>query len=40
MRRRLDEGRIVGGVVKVVREWVGFMMGVGVNVLRSKGVRI
>lgn len=40
LSRRLDEGRTVGGAAKAVREWVGFTMGAGVNVLRSKGVRI
>ncbi|KAK0714318.1 COQ9-domain-containing protein, partial [Apiosordaria backusii] len=40
LRRRLQEAEEVGGVVKSVGEWVGFTASAGVNVLRSKGVRI
>ncbi|KAK0669739.1 putative ubiquinone biosynthesis protein COQ9 [Cercophora samala] len=40
LRRRLQEAEELGGVVKSVGEWVGFTASAGVNVLRSKGVRI
>ncbi|KAK0387104.1 hypothetical protein NLU13_5417 [Sarocladium strictum] len=40
LRRRLDAQRTVGSAASSVREWVGFTVGAGVNVLRSKGVRI
>jgi ubiquinone biosynthesis protein COQ9 len=40
LRRRLDESGSVGAVVSDIRQWVGFTASAGVNVLRSKGVRI
>jgi len=40
LHRRLGEARSLGGVVNSVRQWVGFSAQAGVNVLRSKGVRI
>jgi ubiquinone biosynthesis protein COQ9 len=40
LRRRLDETSQVGGMVRSIGEWVGFTAAAGVNVLRSKGVRI
>ncbi|KAK4179708.1 putative ubiquinone biosynthesis protein COQ9 [Triangularia setosa] len=40
LRRRLQEAEELGGAVKGVGEWVGFTASAGINVLRSKGVRI
>lgn len=40
LQRRLEAASTLGGAVKAVGQWVGFTMGAGVNVLRSKGVRI
>lgn len=40
MERRFEDGRIVGGAIGSVGEWVGFTAHAGLNVLRSKGVRI
>lgn len=40
LRRRLGETKELGTVAQSVREWVGFTASAGVNVLRSKGVRI
>ena len=40
LRRRLDEVKAVGTVASSVGQWVGFTMSAGVNVLRSKGVRV
>lgn len=40
LQRRLDESQRAGGVLGAVGEWVGFTASAGVNVLRSKGVRI
>lgn len=40
LTRRFDEVGEFGGVVKSVGEWLSFTAGAGVNVLRSKGVRI
>ncbi|KAK1774034.1 COQ9-domain-containing protein [Copromyces sp. CBS 386.78] len=40
LNRRLREVNEVGGVFRNLREWVGFTATAGVNVLRSKGVRI
>ncbi|KAI0157039.1 ubiquinone biosynthesis protein COQ9 [Hypoxylon sp. FL1284] len=40
LRRRLDETAKVGGALGSVAQWVGFTASAGVNVLRSKGVRI
>jgi len=38
--RRLDEVDRVAGTLGAVGRWVGYTAGAGVNVLRSKGVRI
>jgi len=38
--RRLEETRKMGGVMRDVGQWVGFMGASVVNMLRSKGVRI
>ncbi|SPO01324.1 related to COQ9 Protein required for the biosynthesis of coenzyme Q [Cephalotrichum gorgonifer] len=38
--RRLEETQKAGSVLGAVGEWVGFTASAGVNVLRSKGVRI
>lgn len=38
--RRLEEVKTVGGAVGAVGQWVGFTASAGVNVLRSKGVRV
>ncbi|KAL0467774.1 ubiquinone biosynthesis protein COQ9 [Neurospora intermedia] len=40
LNRRLREVNEVGGVFRNLREWVGFTATAGVNVLRSKGVKI
>jgi ubiquinone biosynthesis protein COQ9 len=40
LHRRLGEARSLGSVLDSVRQWVGFSAQAGVNVLRSKGVRI
>src|SRR5687767_602767 len=40
LRRRLNEARRANGMLASVGEWVGFTANAGVNVLRSKGVRI
>ncbi|KAI0597167.1 COQ9-domain-containing protein [Biscogniauxia sp. FL1348] len=40
LQRRLDEGSRLGGAVGGLAQWVGFTASAGVNVLRSKGVRI
>ncbi|GKT48410.1 ubiquitin and WLM domain-containing metalloprotease [Colletotrichum spaethianum] len=40
LRRRLDEVREAGGVLGSVGQWVGFTASAGINVLRSKGLRI
>lgn len=40
MERRFRDGQVVGGAVGSVSEWVGFTARAGVNVLRSRGVRI
>lgn len=40
MRRRLDETAGFRGFANNVGTWVGFTLNAGVNVLRSKGVRI
>lgn len=40
LQRRLDETSTVGGALGSVAQWVGFTASAGVNVLRSKGVRI
>ncbi|KAG9249155.1 COQ9-domain-containing protein [Calycina marina] len=38
--RRLGDVKVVGGAVGSVSQWVGFTAHAGINVLRSKGVRI
>lgn len=40
LQRRLAEGTSLSGAVSSVAQWVGFTASAGVNVLRSKGVRI
>ncbi|KAK1580266.1 rpsU-divergently transcribed protein [Colletotrichum navitas] len=40
LRRRLNEVKEAGGVLGSVGQWVGFTASAGVNVLRSKGLRI
>ncbi|KAI1462968.1 ubiquinone biosynthesis protein COQ9 [Daldinia caldariorum] len=40
LQRRLDETSTVGGALGSVAQWVGFTASAGLNVLRSKGVRI
>ncbi|KAI4864495.1 ubiquinone biosynthesis protein COQ9 [Hypoxylon rubiginosum] len=40
LQRRLDETSKVGSTLGSVAQWVGFTASAGVNVLRSKGVRI
>jgi len=40
LQRRLDESNKASGVLGAVGEWVGFTANAGLNVLRSKGVRI
>lgn len=40
LNRRLEEVRDVGGTLRSVGQWVGFTAIAGLNVLRSKGVRI
>lgn len=40
LHRRLDEVQSVGGAIQSAGQWIGFTMSAGVNVLRSKGVRI
>jgi ubiquinone biosynthesis protein COQ9 len=40
MERRFEDGRSVGNVVGSVGEWIGFTAHAGINVLRSKGMRI
>jgi len=40
LQRRLSESDSVGWALGSVRQWVGFTASAGVNVLRSKGVRI
>jgi ubiquinone biosynthesis protein COQ9 len=38
--RRLDEVKTVGNALGSVGQWVGFTANAGINVLRSKGMRI
>ena len=38
--RRLRDVQVVGGAVGSVGQWVGFTAHAGINILRSKGVRI
>lgn len=40
LQRRLNESDSLGWALGSVRQWVGFTASAGVNVLRSKGVRI
>lgn len=40
LQRRLDETSKAGSALGSVAQWVGFTASAGVNVLRSKGVRI
>lgn len=40
LRRRLDEVQSVGGAARDVAQWLAYTAGAGVNVLRSKGLRI
>ncbi|KAK1973668.1 rpsU-divergently transcribed protein [Colletotrichum cereale] len=40
LRRRLNEVKEAGSVLGSVGQWVGFTASAGVNVLRSKGIRI
>jgi ubiquinone biosynthesis protein COQ9 len=38
--RRFRDSQVLGQLVGGVGEWVGFTVRAGVNVLRSKGVRV
>jgi ubiquinone biosynthesis protein COQ9 len=38
--RRLHEVKTIGNAVGSIRQWVGFTASAGINVLRSKGMRI
>ncbi|KAE9369463.1 ubiquinone biosynthesis protein COQ9 [Stipitochalara longipes BDJ] len=40
LERRFEDMQIVGGTVSSVTQWAGFTAKAGLNVLRSKGVRI
>ena len=40
LQRRLKESRKAGSVLGAVGEWAGFTANAGLNVLRSKGVRV
>lgn len=40
LQRRLGEVKSIGGLASSFGEWAGFTFSAGVNVLRSKGVRI
>jgi ubiquinone biosynthesis protein COQ9 len=40
LQRRLAESSDVGSVLRSMWEWTGFTASAGINVLRSKGVRI
>lgn len=40
LRRRLDEVQHVGGSLRSLGQWVGFTANAGLNLLRSKGMRI
>ncbi|TGO29581.1 hypothetical protein BPAE_0013g00320 [Botrytis paeoniae] len=40
LERRFRDSQVLGGVVGGISQWVGFTAMAGVNVLRSKGVRI
>lgn len=38
--RRLEEVKSLGGTVGSIGQWVGFTASAGINILRSKGLRI
>lgn len=38
--RRFRDVQVVGGVLGNMGQWVGFTASAGLNVLRSKGIRI
>lgn len=40
LRRRLDESQGVGSILGAAGQWMGFTASAGINVLRSKGLRI
>jgi ubiquinone biosynthesis protein COQ9 len=40
MERRFTDGQKLGTAIGSIGQWVGFTAGAGINVLRSKGVRI
>lgn len=40
MNRRFQDGQMLGAAMEGLGQWVGFTAGAGINVLRSKGVRI
>lgn len=40
LNRRFEDSRNVGNLVRGMEQWLGFTAGAGINVLRSKGVRI
>lgn len=40
LRRRLEEVHNVGGSLRSVGQWVGFTASAGLNLLRSKGMRV
>lgn len=40
LQRRLGEAKSLGGIVGSLGQWAGFTLNAGVNVLRSKGVRV
>lgn len=40
LQRRLEEVKTVGTTLGSIGQWVGFTASAGVNILRSKGIRI
>lgn len=40
LQRRLGEVKSLGGLVGSLGQWAGFTFNAGINVLRSKGVRV
>lgn len=40
LRRRLGEAQDIGGTLRSLGQWAGFTANAGLNVLRSKGVRV
>ncbi|KAK7428671.1 Ubiquinone biosynthesis protein coq9, mitochondrial [Neonectria magnoliae] len=40
LQRRLGEVKSLGGLVESLGQWAGFTFSAGVNILRSKGVRV